>query len=264
MYNSDSTPTTGKIIIGIIISIMIITLSKIGVFKDVYTISASIFKDFQQQNMQFFKGLEQDITFLTDLGNLRAENESLKIENLDLKSENISQAIALEEANKIAKQLAFNPSIDYVPVRITQYSENQTEIILNKGSIDLVKIGDVLVIDNYLVGSVTEVNVNYSKAILIISTNLKIPAESKTDKLKGVAVGDGINAIILQQVPNDKKLIVGDYVFTAGLGGTFPYGLIIGKIVKIDSKDADIEQKAQISPEINIKNLREIYIIKEK
>jgi len=264
MYNSDPTPTTGKIVLGIIISLMIIILSRIGIFKDVYIVSASIFKDFQQQNMLFFKDLEQNLTFLTDLGNLRGENEILKIENQNLKSENISQVIALEDANKIAKQLTFNPNIDYLPVRIVQYSENQTEIIINKGSIDSVKVDDVLVIDNYLIGTVTEVNVNYARARLIISTNSKVPAESKTDKLKGVAMGDGINAITLQQVPNDKKLTIDDYILTAGLGGTFPYGLIIGKIIKIDSKDADIEQKAQISTEINLKNLREIYIIREK
>jgi len=264
MYNSDPTPTTGKIVFGIIISLIIIILSKIEVFKDVYIVSASIFKDFQEQNMLFFKGLEQDLSFLTELGSLRGENESLKIENQNLKSENISQAIALLEADKIAKQLTFNPNIDFLPVRIMQYSENQTEIIINKGSIDFVKIDDVLVIDNYLVGLVTEVNTNYAKARLIISTNSKVPAESKKDNLRGVAVGDGINAMIFQQVPNDKKLSIDDYVFSAGLGGTFPFGLIIGRIVKIESKDADIEQKAQVSPEINLKNLREIFIIKAR
>jgi rod shape-determining protein MreC len=264
MYNSDSTPTTGKIFIGIIISSLIIILSILGVFKDAYMVSASIFKDFQQQNMLFFGRIEQDFKFLNDLGNLRSENEMLKAENQNLKSEKITQQIALDDLTKISKQLTFNSDMNYIPVRITLYSDNQTEIVIDKGSKEGVKENDVLVIDNYLVGVVTEVSENFAKGRLIISKNSKVPSETKKDNMRGVSVGDGISTIVLQQVPNEKSLTIDDYVLTAGLDGVFPYGLIIGKIVKIESKEAEIEQKAQVSTEINLKNLREIFIIKKR
>jgi rod shape-determining protein MreC len=262
MYNSDTTPTTGKILFGIIVSLLIIILSRIGVFKDTYSISAGIFKDFQQQNMLFFKGVEQDFAFLGELGNLKNENESLKSQNEILLSEKLSFQLALEESQKISKQLTFNTTVEYIPVRIIKYSENQTEIIINKGSNDGIRENDVLVIEKFLVGMVTEVNGTFSKGRLIISTDLKVPSESKTDGLKGVGVGDGINTVLFQQVPNNKKLTLNDYVVTAGLGGVFPYGLIVGRVIKIESKDADIEQKAQVAMEINLKDLRDIYIIR--
>jgi rod shape-determining protein MreC len=264
MYNSDPTPTTGKIVFGILVSLVIMILSQIGVFKDVYTVSADVFKDFQQQNMKLFKNLEQDFSFLTDLGNLRIENENLKNENLKLKSERLSQELLIEESKSISKQFTFNSEMEHIPVRIVQYSENQTEIVINKGSKEGIKENDVLVIEKYLVGIVTEVSDSFAKGRLIISPNSKIPSESQKDKLKGVAIGDGINTIVFQQIPNDKKLALDDYVLSAGLGGVFPYGLIIGKIIKIESKDADIEQKAQVAPEVNLKNLRDIYIIREQ
>jgi rod shape-determining protein MreC len=264
MYNSDSTPTTGKIFFGIIISLLIVILSMLDVFKDVYTLSSSVFKDFQQQNMQFFGRLEQDFKFLGDLGVLRSENETLKVENQNLKSEKIAQQVVIDDLTRISKQLKFNPDMEYIPVRINLYSDNQTEIIINKGSKEDIKENDVLVIDNYLVGIITEVSENFAKGRLIISTNSKVPSESKIDKLRGVSIGDGISTIVLQQVPNEKSLTLDDYVLTAGLDGIYPYGLIIGKIVKIESKEADIEQKAQVATELNLKNLREIFIIRRK
>jgi len=262
MYNSDTTPTTGKILFGIIVSLLVIILSRIGIFKDTYAVSANIFKDFQQQNMMFFRSIEQDFAFLGALGNLKNENESLKVKNEILLSEKLTLQMTLEESQKISKQLTFNTDVEYIPVRITKYSENQTEVIINKGSNDGVRQNDVLVIERFLVGLVIEVNEGFSKARLIISTDSKVPSESMSSKLKGVGVGDGINTILFQQVPNEKKLTIDDYIVTAGLGGVFPYGLIVGKIIKIESKDADIEQRAQVATEINLKDLREIYIIR--
>lgn len=264
MYNSDSTPTTGKIFIGITISLLIIILSRIGVFNDVYSVSSGIFNDFQQQNMNFFKNVEQDINFLSNLGNLRDENQKLKSENSNLKSDLDSANILLEDSKKILKQLSFNPEKKYIPVRITQYSDNQTEIVINKGSKEGVKLNDVLVIENYLIGIITEVNEGYSRGRLIISSSSKVPSQSMKGDLRGVSLGDGINSINFQQVPNTTKLQINDRVVTAGVDGTYPFGLTIGKIINIESKDTDIEQKAQLATEINLKNLREIFIIRNK
>lgn len=265
MYSSDSAPNNGKILLGIILSLLILISSKIGVFSDLYSASAVFFKDFQIQNMAFFKGLSDDFEFISNLGSLKSENDELKDKNQKLSSENIALQNKIDELNQIIKQQSsFSGDYEYLPVSIMQYSENQTEIIISKGSNDGIKANDVLVLDNYLIGSVIEAKTNYSHAKLIISANSKVSSITKNTKLKGITNGDGINQLNMQQVLNDKKLSTGEYVLTAGVDGIFPYGLIIGKITKIESNDTDILQKAQVATDLNLKNLMNIFIIRKK
>lgn len=265
MYNADSAPHNGKILLGIILSLLILILSKIGVFSDLYSASAVFFKDFQTQNMAFFKGINEDLQFISNIGNIKQENDELKSKNQKLNSENVTLQTKISELNLIIKQEeSFGGNYEYIPVRIIQYSENQTEIIISKGSNEGINVNDVLVLDNYLIGVVIETKTTYSTAKLIISTNSKISSITSVTKLKGLAIGDGINQLNLQQVPNDKKLTTEEHLLTAGVDGVFPYGLIIGKISKVESNDTDILQKAQVTTDINLKNLMDIFIIKKK
>jgi len=265
MYNSDSAPHNGKILLGIVLSLLILISSKIGVFSDLYSASAVFFKDFQTQNMEFFKGINEDFQFITNLGNLKKENDDLKSQNQKLNSENVVLQNRIDELSLLIKQeSSFGGDYEYIPVRIMQYSESQTEIIISKGSNDGVIINDVLVLDNCLLGLVIETKTTYSKAKLIISSDSKVSAITNITKLKGIATGDGINQLILNQVPNDKKLTTEEHLLTAGVDGVFPYGLIIGKISKVESNDTDILQKAQVTTDLNIKNLMNIFIIRKK
>ena len=47
MYGSENTLTIAKVLLGIIISLILVLLSKLGAFQQVYDLGANIFKDFQ-------------------------------------------------------------------------------------------------------------------------------------------------------------------------------------------------------------------------
>jgi len=264
MYNNDSKLTIGKIFYGIVFSLTFVLLMKIGVFKDVYDFSAVFFRDFQQQSMVFFGQVKQNFDFINNLGDLKTRNDELSDENAKLISENTGLKNKINENNLIANQQSLNPQFNYLPVRISKYKDNQTEIILNKGSNENIQVNDVIVSENYLIGHVTEVFNYYSIARLIIDSNHKIAVESQSTKLKGMAFGDGINSIMMKQVPNEKKLEMSEIIITAGTDGIYPYGLIVGKIIKIESQVTDIEQTAEIDLELKIKDMREVFIIKSK
>jgi len=264
MYNNDSKLTIGKIFYGIVFSLTFVLLMKIGVFKDVYDFSAVFFRDFQQQSMVFFGQVKQNFDFINNLGDLKTRNDELSDENAKLISENTGLKNKINENNLIANQQSLNPQFNYLPVRISKYKDNQTEIILNKGSNENIQVNDVIVSENYLIGHVTEVFNYYSIARLIIDSNHKIAVESQSTKLKGMAFGDGINSIMMKQVPNEKKLEMSEIIITAGTDGIYPYGLIVGKIIKIESQATDIEQTAEINLELKIKDMREVFIIKSK
>mgnify|MGYP001232305728 CR=1 FL=1 len=254
MYKNDSSLSISKILFGIIFSLFIVILVRIGVFKDLYNVSASIFKDFQQQNMTFFGQIKQDFDFLTNLGNYKLQNEQLIADNTKLISENSDLRNQLNDYKLITSQMTFDPQYDYIPLRITKYKDSQTEVILNKGEGENIKIDDIIIFQKFLVGRVIEVNKSYSVAKLIIDSKNKIAAESQSSKLRGVCTGDGISGMLMEQVPNNKPLGMSELILTSGTDGIYPYGLIVGKVSKIESRATDIEQSAQIVPRQRIEN----------
>jgi rod shape-determining protein MreC len=262
MYGSENTLTTAKIVIGIVISLVCVMLSKMGAFQDVYKAGANLFKDFQQQNSVFFAGISQDLGFFSDLGSLNQDNLQLKAENNKLLSDNVELQKSLADAQLILKQLSFDPKRELIPVRMTLLLDDQTEIMLNKGKLDGINLNGVLISENYLLGKVIESEDNYAKAKLIFDSGIKMAVITEDSKLKGIASGDGINSLKLTEVPNNKSLQDGEYVLTAGTDGIFPYGLIVGKVVNIKTVATAISQEADIIPVLKLREIRDFFQIK--
>jgi rod shape-determining protein MreC len=57
--------------------------------------------------------------------------------------------------------------------------------------------------------------------------------------------------------------MVGDIVVTSGLSGSFPKGLMVGEIRKVEKKDYGIFQYAELVPSVDLTRLEEVLIIVE-
>ncbi len=66
---------------------------------------------------------------------------------------------------------------------------------------------------------------------------------------------------IMEYIPQDADLAVGDLVITSGLGGTFPKNLVIGQIVEVRKRDYDMFQEAVVRPTVNFDQLEVVLVI---
>lgn len=90
----------------------------------------------------------------------------------------------------ITKQLQFDLPYDLEPARVLKYDENDHSLVyLNKGSNSEIAVGDVVIIETYLLGEVVEVNSNFSVAMLITSPEILVPAISIENGSKGIVSG---------------------------------------------------------------------------
>jgi cell shape-determining protein MreC len=55
----------------------------------------------------------------------------------------------------------------------------------------------------------------------------------------------------------------GDIVVTAGSGGNFPKGLMIGEIQKVEKKGLGVFQYAELIPRVDLTGLEEVFIVPE-
>lgn len=261
MYESDSGLKISGLIFGVIASIIFVLLSKIGVFNDAYPHFKSIFGDYQAGNLEWFQKISSDLQFFSDITKVREENLLLKQQNESLFAEKSKLELALADASKISGQLSFNTGFQQLPVRIIKFEANKTEAFINKGADAQIKQGDIVVNNSNLLGQVIEVANNYSLIRFITNSNMKIPAIIGASGVKGFVYGAGTNQFYAREIPNGQPLKVGDIFVTAGTDGVYPYGLILGKVEKIQTNETDILQEATLSANTNFSELRDLFVI---
>ncbi len=87
----------------------------------------------------------------------------------------------------------------------------------------------------------------------------------KISDLNGIfsAKGLGNSKILIEFIPKEAEINIGDLVYTSAEGGFFPKGLLVGKIEKIEKSDLEPFQKAQVNLSCRIEKTESVFIIKE-
>ena len=109
-------------------------------------------------------------------------------------------------------------------------------VILNKGFDSGFKKGMPVLDGPYFVGRITEVNYLSSRALLINDLNSKIPVLIEPMGYQAIMSGTGDKPVLLEFLPKNYQLEVGNVVYTSGTGGIFFPGIPIGRIELIEKK----------------------------
>ena len=184
--------------------------------KKNYLISKSHFKLYKENNKN-----------ISELENLRSKALSKKILILEnIKYKKLIDDYFVKDNETIAKVL------------IDKQSPFLRSVILNKGTKNNIKLGMIVLDEEYLVGKIVEVNYFTSRALLISDINSKIPVSLQPGDIQAIMSGDGKHKGSLQYIKNEdlKNNNEEILVLTSGAGGIFKSGIPIGKIkVEVDN-----------------------------
>ena len=100
--------------------------------------------------------------------------------------------------------------------------------------------------------------------------NVQILSQVEVDEVSGkndegiygIAIGEGMEEILLDKVPQNQKIKEGDIVITSNLGNFFPQGLLIGLLKEVNKSDVAPFQKAKVSLLFNLQDLQTLFVIK--
>ncbi|MDR0793300.1 MAG: rod shape-determining protein MreC [Chitinophagaceae bacterium] len=109
-------------------------------------------------------------------------------------------------------------------------------ITIEKGSKEGVANGMAVTSPTGIVGQVVYVGENYSRIMILLNHNSKVSVMLSKNNYAGIADWDGANASIIQvrNIPKTVKINIGDTVITSNLSGSFPPGLMVGKVVSVN------------------------------
>ena len=166
--------------------------------------------------------------------------EIVKLELQQLKNQQNQIAYLKTENDKLKKVIddtdIYNHESIISKVLVDKESPFLKSVILNKGFKSGLKKGMPVLKGPYFVGRITEVNYLSSRVLLISDLNSKIPVLIEPNGYQAIMSGTGDDFALLDFLPKNHQLEVGNLVYTSGTGGIFFPGIPIGRIELIEEK----------------------------
>ncbi|HEY8519214.1 MAG TPA: rod shape-determining protein MreC [Gammaproteobacteria bacterium] len=174
-----------------------------------------------------------------------ASRRELLEENIRLKREQLETAFrlqrlaALESENARLRKLLDSTErletralvAEILAVDLDPYRQRFS---LNRGLVDGVYVGQALLDANGLVGQVVRVGPFTAEALLITDPDHALPVTVNRNGLRTIAVGTGDSGKLrLPYLTNNADIQVGDLLVSSGLGGVFPAGYPVGRVVEV-------------------------------
>lgn len=210
-----------------------------------------------------------------ELKEVRKENDNLKlsIERIDaIEAENIElrrEIAALKEELNIEYVLS-----DYDKLNATVLSRNigywYNTITIDKGSYNGVETDMVAVNSTGLIGKVIKTT-TFTSDIRLITTSdtnnrISVSISNGENKLNGLIKGYDYkeNKLEVEGISNTEEVNIGDKVYTSGLGGVFPSGILIGSVESITTDEYDLAKIIKVTPSADFDDINYVTILKRK
>jgi rod shape-determining protein MreC len=115
-----------------------------------------------------------------------------------------------------------------------------------------------------LVGRIEEVNDNTSKVLLVtdLVSAISVGVVGKPDL--GLLEGRNRPWCVMRYLPGDTTVAAGDEIISAGLGGVFPPGVPVGKVMDVMESDDGFFKSARVKPLADFGSIREVMVLNRK
>jgi len=172
---------------------------------------------------------------VSGLSSMQSRITALEIENARLR-EWYQTALVLEEQNKALKGLLnvkIEPAYSYVTARIVSDAGNAyvKSLLVKVGASDDVRKGNPVVAGDGLIGRIVNTSDEFSRILLLNDMNSRIPVIVEEVDQHAILAGMNDSQPSLAHISKDAELSVGMRVVTSGIGGNFPSGLPVGRLV---------------------------------
>jgi rod shape-determining protein MreC len=197
---------------------------------------------------------------------LIAENQQFRRERLETEGR-LQRLEALERENERLRQLLDSTArvgtralvAEILAVDLDPYRQR---FELNRGLVDGVYVGQALIDAEGVVGQVVRVGPLTSEALLITDADHAVPVSVNRNGLRTIAVGTGdSDRLRLPYLTNNASIVVGDLLISSGLGGVFPAGYPVGRVVEVTLRPEQAFAEILAEPVSALDRDREVLLV---
>jgi rod shape-determining protein MreC len=199
----------------------------------------------------------------------QSENDVLKqhIQKLEVEVQKTKSLAAENERLKSLLNLKAEINYNFLPAQIIGRDTSAwfDTSIINRGSLDGVKLNMPVVTNGGLVGRVTMVSPLTAQVALITKDKSGLGAvvgQLGVSNALGVVTGSGKREILeMGYVPGSVEVKVGESVYTTGQDGIYPAGLKLGEVIEVIADSASQPQRIFIQPGAKISAMQEVAVL---
>ncbi|WLT01170.1 rod shape-determining protein MreC [Lactobacillus helsingborgensis] len=210
-----------------------------------------------------------------DLMNTQNENNYLKSKVTDLEQTKTRNATLEAENKQLKSALKLKESLtDYEKIQASVISRSPDSwsdlLIINKGTTAGLRKNMAVMSGGGVIGRVVEVNAASAKVELITTSDksanrFAVEAQAVNGKkVHGIITVIGNNTLAFTQAVDGKKLKRGTKIYTSGMGGNSPKGLLMGTIATTTHDTFGLSDLVKITPAGELNEPSVVTIIKRK
>jgi len=210
--------------------------------------------------------LDRVSDFFATQSYLTNENASLKQQNL-LNAAQLQRYQALEEENNRLRRLlnardGFRGNATLAEILYSGRDLFSRRIVIDKGRQDDIKPGQAVVDDIGVIGQVTRAYPFVSEVTLITDKEQTVPVEVVRNGLRAVVFGAGeSDELELRYMPVNVEIQTGDELVTSGIDGTYPYGLPVAVVSRIERNAAYAFARILCTPNAGVDRYRYVLVL---
>ena len=217
-------------------------------------------------------GIKKQITSvrsgLKSLDQLEHENAVLQVENRELRATNQGLRDVEHEVNRLRHALNYRERSVFKLIAAEIIARDSSTwwrtITINRGRRDGIETDMPVVTDLGLVGKTTTVSDSISVVLLVSDENCRIAASVEGSREQGIVSGErtttGLTPLLnLNFLSKQADLKPGQKVYTSGVGGVFPSGLLVGAVKSYRVRELD--GQAQLTPAVDLSHLEDVFVV---
>src|SRR5437870_11633008 len=217
-------------------------------------------------------GLKKQITSvrsgLKSLDQLEHENSALQVENRELRATNQGLRDVEHEVNRLRHALNYRERSVFKLIAAEIVARDSSTwwrtVTINRGKKDGIEIDMAVVTAEGLVGKITTVSDSISVVLLVSDENCRVAASMEGSREQGIVSGErvttGLSPLLdLNFLSKQADLKPGQKVYTSGVGGVFPSGLLIGVVKSVRVRELD--GRAELTPSVDVLDSEVVFIV---
>jgi rod shape-determining protein MreC len=270
----ERNPQAGLVAIGVVLAIngLLFLFSGSAPVLAVQGAAGQVARTVSEPVAAIGRGVASVRDLFVDIRSLQARLTALLEERDQLASEAARIASLEREVAELQATLDLRATTSFATVAAQvvarDFAIDRRYVILDVGSADGVKVGDVVIgAGASLAGRVVQVSDQSCQVRLLTDPEFSVTSEVASTGAIGQVRGRAANPLAFDDVDAQRQVLVGAEITTSGielsptLRSAFPRGLSVGRVVAVNSVASAVLQSADVQPTLDLDSVRTLLVI---
>jgi rod shape-determining protein MreC len=189
----------------------------------------------------------------------RLRGEMARVQEIERENEHLRTQLGLELELSVEEQLVLAQVIGL------SSEQGSPMAVLDKGELDGVNTGDLVILGSYFIGEVARAERNRSLAMLLGDSRLSVAAldQDSPNRSRGIVSGGFGARLQMGKILPEEQVGEGDLIVSSGLDGKVSRGLVLGRVTRIIFSVGEILKEAELQLLFDPAKLEEVFIKKQ-